>query len=82
MICMLENISDNRVWEKCTSSAQVVWCVLGLKQALVRNEGVDRPELQWTINTLVGFSTAQITQRVREYLVRGNIKAISTIVIF
>lgn len=61
MTCILENVSGNRAWEGCTSSAQVVWCALGLKQPLVGEKGVDRPELQWTINTLVGFSRAQIT---------------------
>lgn len=58
--------------------------VLALKQhspsSFVGMEGVDRPELQWTVSTLVGFSRAQITHWVREYLVRDNIKAISTTV--
>lgn len=49
-------------------------------QPLVGREGVDRPELRRTISTLVGFSRAQITCWVREYLVRDNIKAISTTV--
>lgn len=61
MICIFKNVSDNRAWEGCTSSAQVVWCALGLKQPLGGEKGVDRPELQWPINTLVGFSRAQIT---------------------
>lgn len=47
-------------------------------QPLVGMEGVDRPELQWTICTLVGFRRAQITHQARGYLVRDHIKAIST----
>lgn len=79
---ILGNRSGNCAWELCISSAQVVCCALGLKQPLAWKEGVDRPEMQWTISTFVGFSRAQITHWEKEYFVRDNIKAISTIVIF
>lgn len=51
---------------------------LEIAQPLVGTEGVDRSELQGTVCTLVGFRRAQITHQAREYLVRDNIKAIST----
>lgn len=50
--------------------------------ALTGEEGVDRSELQWTINSLVGFRRAQITHWIRRYLGRDDIKAISATMIF